>query len=118
MKNSLILLSIFIGIVSTYKAVADTKSRSEVFVKKPVNVKCFVEFVGGGEAISLWKIDPSLINNLAHTIVGQEVLIIPRESEKDKKNKLGTIYIANECIFEEEQFTSPRARALDKETPR
>ena len=85
--------------------------------EKTVNAKCYVELVGGGETISLWSVKPSLLKTLANNIVGQKIIVISMNQPKSKKQK-STIYRAKECILEENEFSSPIARAMDKELPR
>lgn len=85
--------------------------------ERSVNVKCFVELVGGGEAISLWFIKPSLLKNLAHSIVGRETLPLTNNGQINSKKKL-TIYKTKECVLEEDDFRSARAKAMDEDTPR
>ncbi len=97
--------------------IAIAQSNTPELKEKGIKAKCYVELVGGGETISLWLVKPSLLKELAHNIVGQEILLIGNITEEGK-NKKSTIYIAKECILEEDQFSSPRARALDKDMPR
>lgn len=77
----------------------------------PVNAKCYVQLVGGGETISLWLVKPSLLKSLTKSVVGQEVRVV---GTKEKS----TIYRAKECILEEEKFSDPNARAMDEDQPR
>ncbi|MBL4940407.1 MAG: TapY2 family type IVa secretion system protein [Colwellia sp.] len=79
--------------------------------EKKVNAKCYVELVGGGETISLWRIQPSLLKSLKRSIIGQEILVIGT-------HKKANIYRAKECVLEEDKFKNVRARLIDKDLPR
>jgi hypothetical protein len=96
--------------------VGTASAKSSEINEKEVNVKCFVELVGGGETISLWLVKHSQLKTLPQTIIGQEILLIPQKYERNQKK--ATIYKAKQCLLESKQFRSPRARVMDKQTPR
>jgi len=97
--------------VSTVASNAGSSSKVKLAKEKKVNAKCYVQLVGGGETISLWLIQPSLLKSLKRTIVGQEILVIQTQ-------KKASIYRTKECVLEEDDFKNARARAMDKELPR
>lgn len=78
---------------------------------KKVDVKCFVELVGGGETISFWNIPTSKVANLAKSITGHKVSV-PNSKQKMK------IYKAHECALLKDDFTGSRAKIVDAETAR
>tara|TARA_R110001583_G_scaffold1152_16_gene9606 strand:+ start:16589 stop:16945 length:357 start_codon:yes stop_codon:yes gene_type:complete len=110
---------IFLLIIVTLNSVvaANAKETSPELKEKAVNAKCYVELVGGGETISLWLVKPSLLKKLADKIVDQKILLIASAQNRQSKKK-STIYKAKQCVLEEDEFSSSRARAIDKELPR
>ncbi len=76
-----------------------------------VDVKCFVELVGGGELISFWTAPKNKLKKLAKNIVGKSVMT---SSAKNKK----IIYKVYECVLLTKKFKGDKARQLDEETPR
>lgn len=117
MKNIIKFIPYLVIITLSLAGVANAKSNKTELAEKSVNVKCYVELVGGGETISLWSIKPSLLKGFAHSIVGREILVISGLQRKSNNQK-STIYKAKECVLEEDDFTSARAKAIDKELPR
>lgn len=115
MKKVSIVLSTLAFITLGSVGVANAKSTE--INEKAVNVKCFVELVGGGETISLWSVKPSVLKKFPQTIIGQEILLIPSYKYTGNEKK-ATIYKAKQCLLEDKQFRSPRARVMDKEFPR
>ena len=97
--------------------IAQAKDKTTDLNEKSINAKCYVELVGGGETISLWRIKPSLLENLSNSIVGKKIIDISSKKSTPNKQK-STIYKAKQCILEEDDFTSPIARAMDKDIPR
>lgn len=94
--------------------VVNAKNKSTDLIEKSVYAKCFVELVGGSETISFWLVKPSAIKTLSQNIVGKEILHIAN-SQQVGSNKKVIIYKAKQCVLEEGQFSSSRARAIDKE---
>lgn len=93
---------------------ANAKEKITDVDEKAVYAKCFVELVGGGETISFWSVKPSALRALTHNIVGKEILLV-MNAQKTGSNKKVTIYKAKQCVLEEKQFSSARARRMDKE---
>jgi hypothetical protein len=115
MKKISIILSTLA--FTTLGSVGVANAKDAEINEKAVNVKCFVELVGGGETISLWLVKPSQLKTLSQTIIGQEILLIPNYKYTGNQKK-ATIYKTKQCILEGKQFRSPRARVMDKELPR
>ena len=110
MKNSLLVVFVLVcGIFSLINVTSAQTEESKV-TERRVEVKCYVELAGGAETISLWKIKESLLTGLSDSIIGHKVNIIGGQSNKKK----GTIYQVKECILAEDEFSSPIARAMDK----
>ena len=78
---------------------------------KKVNAKCHVALIDGSEVIQFWLTKPEVISKLANHIVGKKVM------KKKSLDKI-KIYKAYECVLEGHEFTSLKAQALDKKTPR
>jgi hypothetical protein len=76
-----------------------------------VNVKCFVELVGGGEMVSFWSVPQNKVSNLSKSIVGHKVML-PNSKQKIK------IYKAHACVLLKDDFTDSRARIVDEKTAR
>lgn len=76
-----------------------------------VDVKCFVELVGGEETISFWNIPSHQASNLVNTVAGQKVSI-PHSKQK------GVIYKANECVLLKDNFSGNKAKMLDDKIAR
>lgn len=76
-----------------------------------VAVKCHVLLVGGKEMISFWSIQQNQLKKLKDNIIGKKTL--PLESKHRIK-----IYQAFECVLEDDEFNSSKARLLDSKTPR
>jgi hypothetical protein len=117
MKNTSILISLLAITTLNIASIANAKNKGPEINEKAVNAKCFVELVGGGETISLWVVKPSLLKELPHTIVGQEILLIPTHYNRTNKKK-ATIYKVKQCVLAEDDFGSPRAKIFDKGLPR
>jgi len=78
---------------------------------KKVDVKCFVELVGGGETISFWYVPSNKVSNLAQKITGHKVSV-PNAKQKVK------IYKTHECVLSKNNFSGSRAKIVDSETAR
>lgn len=111
------LIFLLIIVILNSVAIANAKETSPEFKEKAVNAKCYVELVGGGETISLWLVKPSLLKELADKIVGQKILLIASDQNRQSKKK-AAIYKAKQCVLEEDEFSSHRARTMDEELPR
>ena len=117
MRNIIKLIPLMAIASLSLSGVAMAKEKAVQLNEKAVNVKCFVELVGGGETISLWLVKPSLLKGFSRSIVGRDILPLTNNSQINSKKK-STIYKAMQCVLEENDFTSARARAMDKESPR
>lgn len=71
-----------------------------------IDVKCYVEFVGGGTGISRWAITPKRLEGLAEEIIGMDIAT----AGKDKRK----VYKVEECILLEDEFESKEAKRLNK----
>ncbi len=114
MKRAIKLISFLLVVSISSPGMANgaaSSTKIKLDNEKKQNAKCYVQLVGGGEAISLWLVKPSLLKNLKRKIVGQEILVIQTQ-------KKANIYRAKECILEEDDFKDTRALAMDKELPR
>jgi hypothetical protein len=118
MKNTSISMSLLVIGALSVNVVAHAKNKTPNLNERAVNAKCYVELVGGGETISLWSVKPSLLKKLKHNIIGQKIRVIGSKKPKAPSKNKAIIYKAKECILEEDEFSSPRARAMDKELPR
>lgn len=78
---------------------------------KKVDVKCFVELVGGGEMVSFWNIPQNKVSGLSKSITGHKV-IAPNSKQKAK------IYKAYECVLLNDDFIGSKARMIDTKTAR
>ncbi|GAA0809955.1 hypothetical protein GCM10009111_00120 [Colwellia asteriadis] len=75
-------------------------------------VKCHVVLANSTEAISLWTIpyeDFKDLKGFENTIVGAKIYV--KQSANKDKAAIDKVY---QCVPEDEQFTSPQARQLDK----
>jgi len=89
----------------------DAKSSNKNNSGKTVDVKCFVELVGGGETISFWNVPSSKVSDLAGSISNRK---IPSPTSKQKVK----IFKAYECVLLNESFTGNRAKTVDSKTAR
>lgn len=78
---------------------------------KKVDVKCFVELVGGGDMVSFWNVSTSKASSLSKSITGRKVMV-PNSKQKVK------IYKAYECALLKDDFTGSRAKSVDAKTAR
>lgn len=78
---------------------------------KLIDVKCFVELIGGGETITFWNISSKKLSGLADAIIGHQVSI-PTSKQKV------SIYKTHECVLLNEDFSSSKGKLLDAETAR
>jgi hypothetical protein len=76
-----------------------------------VDIKCFVELVGGGETISFWNITKDKVTNLPKSIQGRKVNV-PNSKQKSE------IYKAHECVLLKSSFTGSKAKSVDAKTAR
>ncbi len=78
---------------------------------KKVDVKCFVELVGGGEMVSFWNVSENKVSSMSKSTVGRKVML-PNSKQKVK------VYKTHECALLGDSFTSSRAKTIDAETAR
>lgn len=90
----------------TFSLVTEAKA-----LDKKVDVKCFVELVGGGEMVSFWNVPQRKVSRLSKSITGHKVML-PTSKQKVK------IFKTHECVLLNDDFTSSRAKAIDSETAR
>ena len=89
----------------------EAKSSNQKKADKTVDVKCFVELVGGGDTISFWNVPKSKVSKLAKSITNHKI------SSPNSKQKV-KIYKAHECILLKDDFTGSRAKVTDAKTAR
>jgi len=78
---------------------------------KTIDVKCYVELLGGGELITFWNISSEKLPTLSTSIVGRMVLTTQTKHKVE-------IYKSHECILLDDKFTSSNAKNLDAITAR
>ena len=78
---------------------------------KKIDVKCFVELVGGEQIISFWNIPTSKVSSLSKSITGHKIMV-PGSKQKVK------IYKTHECVLSNDDYTGSRAKIVDSETGR
>jgi len=76
-----------------------------------IDVKCYVELIGGTKTITFWNISSKKLLGLSNAIVGRKVMVV---NSKKKVN----IFKSHECVLLEDDFTSSNAKLLDAETAR
>ncbi|WP_019029375.1 TapY2 family type IVa secretion system protein [Colwellia piezophila] len=101
-----ILLPIILFIISN-----DLEAKTSTKQDEKVDVKCFVELVGGREMVSFWNVSQNKASNLSNSITGHKVML-PGSKQKVK------IYKVYECILSKADFTGSRAKIVDGETAR
>ena len=97
--------------ILVFSIVVDAKSPNQEKVNKTVDVKCFVELVGGGETISFWNVPSSKVSALAKSISNRK---IPSPTSKQKVK----IFKAHECVLLNEKFSGGRAKIVDSKIAR
>lgn len=110
MKNTLKLIILCSSIILSFTNVV----KADDVAEPRVDVKCYVELVGGGERIILWKIRPSLLFDLSTSLAGQEIDMVLSNTFSTR----ATIYRTNQCILAENEFSDTRAREMDRLMPR
>jgi hypothetical protein len=113
MIKKYILVSLLVLSTLSLASVANQKEKNSALDEKSVYAKCYVEIVGGGETIGFWLVKPSELKALTRNIVGKEILLV-MNAQKTGNNKKVIIYKAIQCVLEEGEFSSSRARTLDK----
>lgn len=108
---SIISLTTSFGIQAN--ASASTKIKDKVKVIKPVDIemKCYVELMGGGEVISFTNTPYQNLHELTQLLIGQKVKLTSDDTAR-------AIYKVKECVPLKDKFTSKRAQTLFLNTPR
>ena len=78
---------------------------------KVVDVKCFVELIGGGETITFWNISSKKLSGLSKSIEGRQVMV---SNSKQKAR----IYKSYECVLLDDKFSISKAKRVDAITAR
>lgn len=115
-KINILLLTTLLGtmLLTSSLAAQEKKSHQQKYREakgKQVSIKCHIEYSGGGDAI--------------HTVVGefnnpkQAIQVFQGREMRVGNNKASKqVYKVNECVKEEDEFTSASAKGLDKDTAR
>ena len=103
--KSIALITILLSLSDFVEA--KTASKKE----KKVDVKCFVELLGGGDVVSFWRVPQSKVLSLSKSITGHKV-VVPNSNQKMK------IYKTHECVLLKDNFVSSRAKIVDAKTAR
>jgi hypothetical protein len=101
LSNLLISLLIF----TTHSALADTQGKN--VISKTVNAKCHVVLANAKEDILLYRLKANKLKSLPQRVSGSKVTTSP-------SNKKVSVLKVHECILDEEEFSSVRAKSLDK----
>jgi hypothetical protein len=107
-----ILLATLLGIIlltSSLEAQAQKsyKQKYQEAKGKQVSIKCHTVYHGGGEAIHTVIGSYSSPNQAKQVFQGRKISIGAKKSAKQ-------IYKVNECVNENDEFTSASAKRLDK----
>jgi hypothetical protein len=85
-----------------------TSHPSEILANEDkLNVKCHLALVDGKEGIFSWRISEENLPKIKDLAFTQPVL------SQDSNKKTG-VYKVNECVLASENFTSEKAKQLDK----
>ncbi|MDX2367719.1 MAG: TapY2 family type IVa secretion system protein [Colwellia sp.] len=76
-----------------------------------VSIKCHIEYSGGGEAIRSVIGQFNNPNQAKQVFQGREIRVGANKVSK-------RVYKVNECVNKKDEFTSARAKRLDKNTAR
>jgi len=76
-----------------------------------VPAKCHVSLIDGNEVISFWSVQQKKLSKLKDSIVGKKAYS-PQSNSRIK------IYKTFECVLDDDDFKSRKARLLDSKTPR
>ena len=104
----------FISIISfDVKANASASNKKSVIAKKVklTEMKCHVEFLGGGETIHFVNTTKPSSGQLSQMLVGAKISTSMIQTIQE-------IYKVKECIKFGKDFKTARARLLDEETVR
>ena len=99
-----LLVSLFL-ILTTNSALADTQQKN--INSKSINAKCYVVLANGKEEILLYRLKAKKLKSLPQRVNGSQVTA-PRS------NKKVSVLKVHECVEDEQDFSSARAKLLDK----
>jgi hypothetical protein len=101
-----------ISLTTSFWAQANTSFASKDKVIKPIDIemKCYVELVGGGETIRFTNTPYRNIKELTHVLMGQKIKLNSESSGK-------TLYKVKECVPLKDKFKGRRAQQLFLDTP-
>ncbi|HCM48837.1 MAG TPA: hypothetical protein DIS98_15515 [Colwellia sp.] len=99
-----LLVSLFL-ILTTNSALADTQQRN--IYSKSINAKCYVVLASGNESILLYRLKAKKLKSLPQRVNGSKVAT-------SKSNKKVSVLKVHECVVDEDEFSSARAKSLDK----
>ena len=88
-----------------------TEAKSSAKQDKRIDVKCFVELIGGGEKVTFWNISSKKLSGLSDSIVGHKIMMANTKQKAE-------IYKAKECVLLKDEFTDSRAKTIDAQTAR
>jgi hypothetical protein len=101
LPNVLISLLIF----TTHFTLADTQGKN--VISKTVNAKCHVVLANAKEDILLYRLKANKLKSLPQRVSGTKVTTL------NSKNKVSVLKV-HECVVDEKEFSSARAKLLDK----
>jgi hypothetical protein len=109
-KIMIIIFSVSLVLIFTANSTfANTKKNS--MYNKSINAKCHVVLTNGREDILLYRIKASDFKTLTQRVNGTKVTT----GKSDIKVSVSKVY---ECALGEAEFSSTRAKLLDKNLPR
>jgi len=88
-----------------------TEAKSSVKKDKRIDVKCFVELIGGGEKVTFWNIPSKKLSSLSNSIVGHKIMMANTKQKAE-------IYKTKECVLLKDNFTDSKAKSIDAQTAR
>ena len=92
-------------ILTTNSALAGTQQKNKP--SKSMNAKCHVVLANGNESILLYRLKAKKFKSLPQRVNGSKVAT-------SKSNKKVSVLKVHECVADEEEFSSARAKLLDK----
>lgn len=108
----LVLVLFSISLTTSFGGQANDSNGSEAKVIKPIDIemKCHVELVGGGEAISFTNTPYRNIKELTPVLIKQKIKLNNDSSAR-------AIYKVIECVPLKDKFKGSRAQKLFLDTP-
>jgi hypothetical protein len=114
MKNFIIstcwitILFVFSVQAATSSGERDIKANEK---NKKISAKCHVVLIDGSEVVIFNRVQSDKLNKLARKVEGKKVST-PKSLDKIQ------VYRAFQCVLADEDFTNPKARAIDEKTAR